>query len=47
MTAIGLGISLRDVRTLGWRAFLAAALVAIAVGVASLLAVSRLTGAPG
>ena len=43
MTAIGLGISLREVRTLGWRAFLAAAMVALAVCCTSLLAVSWLT----
>ena len=47
MTAIGLGVSLREVRTLGWRAFLAAALVAISVGCASLLLVSRFAGVPG
>jgi uncharacterized membrane protein YadS len=46
MTAIGLGISLREVRTLGWRAFLAAAMVALAVCCTSLLAVSWLTGPP-
>ncbi len=46
MTAIGLGISLRDVRTLGWRAFAAAAAVALAVCVASLGAISWLAGAP-
>jgi uncharacterized membrane protein YadS len=47
MTAIGLGVSLREVRTLGWRAFLAAVMIAIAVGSASILLVSRLAGAPG
>jgi uncharacterized membrane protein YadS len=46
MTAIGLGVSLREVRTLGWRAFLAAAIVALAVVCASVLAVSRLTHLP-
>jgi uncharacterized integral membrane protein (TIGR00698 family) len=46
MTAIGLGISLREVRTLGWRAFLAAAVVALAVCCASLLALSSLTRPP-
>ena len=44
MTAIGLGISLREVRTLGWRAFLTAAAVAAAVCCASILTVTRLTG---
>ena len=43
MTAIGLGISLREVRTLGWRAFVAAAAVALAVCCASLLALSWLS----
>jgi uncharacterized membrane protein YadS len=47
MTAIGLGVSLREVRTLGWRAFLAAALVAISVGCMSLLLVSRFAGVSG
>ena len=46
MTAIGLGISLREVRTLGWRAFVAAAAVALAVCCASLLALSWLTRPP-
>ena len=46
MTAIGLGISLREVRTLGWRAFIAAAAVALAVCCASLLALSWLTRPP-
>jgi uncharacterized integral membrane protein (TIGR00698 family) len=46
MTAIGLGISLREVRTLGWRAFLAAAMVALSVCCTSLLAVSWLTAPP-
>lgn len=46
MTAIGLGISLREVRTLGWRAFVAAAVVALAVCCASLLALSWLTRPP-
>jgi uncharacterized membrane protein YadS len=45
MTAIGLGVSLREVRTLGWRAFLTAAAVALAVCCASLLALSWLAGA--
>jgi uncharacterized integral membrane protein (TIGR00698 family) len=47
MTAIGLGVSLREVRTLGWRAFVAAAVVAIAVCGASLLLVSHLTSPSG
>jgi uncharacterized membrane protein YadS len=47
MTAIGLGVSLRGVRTLGWGAFLAAALVAISVGCASILRVSRFAGVSG
>jgi uncharacterized integral membrane protein (TIGR00698 family) len=42
MTAIGLGVSLREVRSLGWRAFLAAAVVALAVCSVSVLAVSWL-----
>ena len=46
MTAIGLGVSLREVRKLGWRAFLAAAVVALAVGSASVLAGLGLQGAP-
>jgi len=46
MTAIGLGISLREVRSLGWRAFVAAAAVALAVCCASLLALSWLSPAP-
>ena len=46
MTAIGLGISLREVRSLGWRAFVAAAAVALAVCCASLLALSWLTRPP-
>jgi uncharacterized membrane protein YadS len=45
MTAIGLGVSLREVRTLGWRAFLTAAGVALAVCCTSLLALSWLAGA--
>jgi uncharacterized integral membrane protein (TIGR00698 family) len=45
MTAIGLGVSLREVRTLGWRAFLTAAGVALAVCCASLLALTWLEGA--
>lgn len=46
MTAIGLGISLAEVRTLGWRAFVTATAVAIAVCGASVLALSWLSGAP-
>jgi uncharacterized integral membrane protein (TIGR00698 family) len=46
MTAIGLGVSLREVRKLGWRAFFAATVVALAVGSASVLAVLWLRGAP-
>jgi len=46
MTAIGLGISLREVRSLGWRAFVAATAVALAVCCASLLALSWLSPAP-
>ena len=46
MTAIGLGVSLREVRTLGWRAFLAAAVVALAACSASLLALSWLAVPP-
>src|SRR5262245_27218890 len=46
MTAIGLGVSLREVRQLGGRAFLAAIVVALAVGCASVIGVTWLTGAP-
>jgi uncharacterized integral membrane protein (TIGR00698 family) len=42
MTAVGLGVSLRDLRTLGWRALVAACVVALAVACASLLALSLL-----
>ncbi len=45
MTAVGLGVSLREVRTLGWRAFAAACAVALAVCAASLGAISGLAGA--
>lgn len=45
MTAVGLGVSLREVRTLGWRAFAAASVVALAVGTASIGMLSWLTGA--
>jgi uncharacterized membrane protein YadS len=45
MTAVGLGVSLREVRTLGWRAFAAAAAVALAVCVVSLGMVGWLAGA--
>jgi uncharacterized integral membrane protein (TIGR00698 family) len=45
MTAVGLGVSLRDVRTLGWRALVAACVVALAVACASLLALNLLPDA--
>ena len=44
MTAVGLGVSLREVRALGWRAFAAAVAVALAVCVVSLGLVSWLAG---
>ena len=46
LTAIGLGVSLREVRSLGWRAFLAAAVVALAVCSVSVLAVSWFADPP-
>jgi uncharacterized integral membrane protein (TIGR00698 family) len=46
MTAIGLGVSLREVRQLGGRAFLAAIVVALAVACASVIGVTWLTATP-
>jgi uncharacterized integral membrane protein (TIGR00698 family) len=43
MTAVGLSVSLRDVQTLGWRALIAAVVVALAVACVSLLGVSWLS----
>lgn len=42
MSAVGFGVSLRDVRTVGWRPLLGALLIAIAVGVCSLALTSAL-----